>query len=204
VTVADVTIRRLAPAERDAAARVLGEAFADNPSTLVNARGDRERASRTIRAAANIVKLGNPFAYALVADDNGRIVGVLNATRSPHCQPTPLEKLRAAPRLALALRSTLPRVMTMASARARFDPSEEHWHVGPLGVDPESQGRGVGAALLRAFLEYADRSATPAFLETDVDRNVVFYERFGFRLVGRDDILGIDTRFMRRGVAGAS
>lgn len=38
-----------------------------------------------------------------------------------------------------------------------------------------------------------------AYLETDVDRNVSLYEKFGFQVIGQADILGInDRRFMRR------
>jgi hypothetical protein len=29
-----------------------------------------------------------------------------------------------------------------------------------------------------------------------VDRNVALYEKFRFQIVGREEILGVDTRFM--------
>jgi GNAT superfamily N-acetyltransferase len=86
----------------------------------------------------------------------------------------------------------------MTSQRAAHDPGEAHWHVGPLGVHPSAQGEGVGGLLLRVFLSTADETDTPVFLETDVDRNVVFYERFGFDVIGSEVIVGVNTRFMWR------
>ena len=43
-----------------------------------------------------------------------------------------------------------------------------------------------------------DEQATPAFLETDVDRNVKLYEQFGFQVIAKAEIIGINTRFMWR------
>ena len=86
----------------------------------------------------------------------------------------------------------------MMSKREARDPHEAHWHIGPIGVRPEWQGHGVGKALLEAFLVTVDEQRAPAFLETDVDRNVALYEAFGFTVTGREDIVGVDTRFMWR------
>jgi ribosomal protein S18 acetylase RimI-like enzyme len=94
--------------------------------------------------------------------------------------------------------TTLPWAAVMAGQRAKHDPHEPHWHIGPLGVDPRHQGRGVGKTLLRSFLQLADQQGLPSFLETDVDRNVELYEGFGFRIASAREILGVNTRFMWR------
>jgi len=69
---------------------------------------------------------------------------------------------------------------------------------------PQLQGRGVGKALLSTFLTTIDEGGAPAFLETDVDRNVELYESFGFVVTGREDIVGVNTRFMWRDTTGCS
>ena len=84
------------------------------------------------------------------------------------------------------------------AARSRHDPDEPHWHLGPIGADAGRQGHGIGSRLLTAFLGELDTEHGAAFLETDVDRNVELYERFGFRVTSRQRILGVDTRFMSR------
>ena len=48
---------------------------------------------------------------------------------------------------------------------AKHDPEEPHWHLGPVAVD--------------------------AHLETDRPENVSFYERFGFEIVGEQEVLGV-------------
>jgi ribosomal protein S18 acetylase RimI-like enzyme len=52
-----------------------------------------------------------------------------------------------------------------------------------IGVDPDQQGRGVGSALMRFGLERAGALGVDAFLETAVEANVPYYERFGFHVV---------------------
>jgi predicted N-acetyltransferase YhbS len=86
----------------------------------------------------------------------------------------------------------------MNGRREAHDPREPHWHIGPLGVHPGAQGQGVGASLLQAFLSEVDQAGEPAFLETDVERNVIFYQRFGFEVVASEVIVGVNTRFMWR------
>ncbi|WP_210491714.1 GNAT family N-acetyltransferase [Patulibacter sp. SYSU D01012] len=59
-------------------------------------------------------------------------------------------------------------------------PDAPHWTLATLGVHPESAGRGLGTALLRAGLEALDAAGEPAWLETSDPRNVRLYERVGF------------------------
>ena len=72
-----------------------------------------------------------------------------------------------------------------------------------LGVEPEHQGRGLGSELLRSFTAKADSEQQPCYLETDRERNVGFYQRHGFELLGESILAGMDTRmwFMQRAAA---
>jgi ribosomal protein S18 acetylase RimI-like enzyme len=194
----DVEIRRMAAADMGAVCEVMGLAFADNPSTLANVRGDRGTAHRVMQEAVRVAKFGRAWSYALVAVRGGAVVGALNAAEWPHCQLGIAEKIKTAPAMVRIMKTALPRAFTMMSKREAHDPHEAHWHIGPIGVRPELQGKGVGKALLKTFLTTVDEQERPAFLETDVDRNVTLYEGFGFTVTGREDIVGIDTRFMWR------
>ena len=57
------------------------------------------------------------------------------------------------------------------------------WYLDALGVDPSRQGEGIGGALVRHGLEMARADGAAAFLETAAERNVGYYELFGFRVV---------------------
>jgi ribosomal protein S18 acetylase RimI-like enzyme len=81
---------------------------------------------------------------------------------------------------------------------ASHDLDEEHWHVGPVGVEPGFQGRGIGGALLRALCASFDQEGRVGWLETDKERNVRFYNAFAFEVVETATILGVPTWFMRR------
>jgi ribosomal protein S18 acetylase RimI-like enzyme len=182
----------------EAVCEVVGLAFATNPSTLANVRGDPARATRVMRDAVRVAKFGRRWSYALVAVQHGEIVGALNAAEWPHCQLGLAEKIKTAPAMLGVWRGALPRAFKMMARREAHDPHRPHWHVGPVGVRPGLQGQGIGKALLHQFLLIVDRQAAAAFLETDVDRNVMLYQRFGFAVTTRETILGVDTRFMWR------
>lgn len=52
------------------------------------------------------------------------------------------------------------------------------------GVEPQSQGRGIGSALLAHVLECCDREGAPAYLDATSPDNERLYERHGFRASG--------------------
>ena len=76
---------------------------------------------------------------------------------------------------------------------------DDVWYLDAIGVEPSKQGSGVGAALVRHGLDAATEAGAAAFLETGVERNVAYYERFGFRVVeqGRPTDDGPRIWFMR-------
>jgi ribosomal protein S18 acetylase RimI-like enzyme len=182
----------------DAACEVIGRAFADNPNSLAVVNGDRSRAQRMMQTVVRAAKLGRKYSHVLVAEDGGRVVGVLNAAEWPNCQLSVLEKLKTAPIMIRLVGWALPRSLKVMSVWAKHDPRKRHWHLGPIGVDPALQGRGVGKALLKSFLEAVDAQRSPAYLETDVDTNVALYEKFGFKVIAREEINGVNNRFMWR------
>jgi len=81
---------------------------------------------------------------------------------------------------------------------AKHDPVEQHWHLGPIGVMPTHQGSGIGSLLMERFCKEVDACMAKAYLETDLDKNVRFYEKFGFKIVSESEILGVKNRYMLR------
>ena len=59
-----------------------------------------------------------------------------------------------------------------------------HWYLFSIGVRPGQQGQGLGAALLRHGLKRAQATSVPCYLETANARNLPFYQKHGFRVVG--------------------
>ena len=79
-------------------------------------------------------------------------------------------------------------VMNHMEALHKRDMAEDHWYLMILGVDTVRQGQGVGSSLVAPMLARADADGLPCYLETMKERNVVFYERQGFRVKVEDDI----------------
>jgi len=53
-------------------------------------------------------------------------------------------------------------------------------HLLIMGVSQEFQGKGFGGKLLRALIEKAETEKKPIYLETQKEKNVNFYEKYGF------------------------
>jgi ribosomal protein S18 acetylase RimI-like enzyme len=66
----------------------------------------------------------------------------------------------------------------------QLHPHDAHWYLPMVGVEPASQGRGYGAALLRHALQTCDRDSLPAYLEATSPRSAALYQRHGFEIVG--------------------
>ena len=81
---------------------------------------------------------------------------------------------------------------------AAHDPREQHWHLGPIGVLPSHRGMGVGTELMRRFCKEVDNCSAKAYLETDLDENVRFYQKFGFKVISKSTIFEVENRYMLR------
>jgi ribosomal protein S18 acetylase RimI-like enzyme len=65
---------------------------------------------------------------------------------------------------------------------------EPHWYLWALGVEPACQRLGTGGKLMTPVLERASQSRVCCYLETHNSRNLPFYKKYGFEVVG-DDVI---------------
>lgn len=65
-----------------------------------------------------------------------------------------------------------------------FHPNEPHWYLPLLGVDPLYHGKGLGSALMEHALILCDQDNKYAYLESSNPKNVTFYKRLGFEILG--------------------
>jgi ribosomal protein S18 acetylase RimI-like enzyme len=63
-------------------------------------------------------------------------------------------------------------------------PDQPHWYLPLIGVEPNAQGQGLGAELMRHALARCDRDGALAYLESSNPRNISLYLRFGFEVMG--------------------
>lgn len=173
----------------------------DNPDT-VRAFGidDTERRCRALtRFFAPVLHGLHHRGLILGAFREDNLVGVCGMARPGLCQPTPLEKLKLVPSVVFGNPIATPlRVLRWTAEWARRDPTEPHWHLGPVAVDSHLRGQGVGGAMLADFCARMDDCRAFSYLETDKAENVWFYEKFGFTVVAEAKVLGAPNWFMSR------
>jgi len=60
----------------------------------------------------------------------------------------------------------------------------EHSYLPIIGAEPNAQGKGLGADLMRHAVARCDREGALAYLESSNPRNISLYRRFGFEVMG--------------------
>ena len=65
-----------------------------------------------------------------------------------------------------------------------YHPHEPHWYLPLIAADQQWIGKGLGALLMKHVLRRCDEENMPAYLESSNPRNIYFYERFGFKVIG--------------------
>jgi len=75
-------------------------------------------------------------------------------------------------------------VFAVFEQMGNYHPSEPHWYLPLIGVEPTQQRQGYGSALMKHGLMSCDRDNKLAYLESSNPNNIPFYERHGFELLG--------------------
>jgi GNAT superfamily N-acetyltransferase len=182
--------------ELQTAALVAARGMRDNPLHVAAIGDDPERRVRVMhRVFSRVLTL--PGRPTLGAWDGDRLVGVADSAEPGRCQPSPRDRLRLAPAMVMA-GSAAPRMARWLSTWGKHDPDRAHSHFGPLAVDLDLQGKGIGSLLLTAYCRRLDEAGMLAYLETDKTENVPLYERFGFVVTAEADVIGVKNWFMTR------
>jgi GNAT superfamily N-acetyltransferase len=174
---------------------VLADAFVTNPlhvSAFGTGRLDQNRLF--FRIGLRHMFIGSGF-VALV---DGSVAGYAHFNPSPYCLPAPEEIPIAMATVLKPLGEAIPQVIRWFTRWCHLDPDEPHVHLGPIGVAPGMQGRGVGTALMRCYIDHLEREKAAGYLETDRAENVEFYKKFGFIVRHRETLIGTPTWYMWR------
>lgn len=177
-----VRIARAGAADLDVAAHILAAAFESYAWTRWSIPAD-DYAVRLERLQR--LYLGHALEYGIVlvgglgADDVHGVIAVLSPSA-----PAPSDELQAQ---VAELHGA--RLAVIAAAETPPFP-DGVWNLATLGVHPQAQGHGLGAALIGAALAEVEASQPHAdtALETSDDRNVALYERAGFTLTATTQI----------------
>jgi ribosomal protein S18 acetylase RimI-like enzyme len=186
----------------DEASDLLCRAFINTPFTGAIMGGNSEKHQKMLKMGFRSMLDKKP-GEKVVAKDGDKIVGVMRMVKWPDCQnsiPKGLEKLP----MVLFARKTASKFFEARKVWGKHDPKEPHWHVDPIGVLPEYQGKGVGSMLMKHYCRRVDSENMPAYHETDQTQNVRFYEKFGYKVIRKEPNLGIPNWYLWREPNGSS
>lgn len=192
-----VELAAMVKGEELQAAIVLSNAMVSNPMHIAALWGQGERQRKQVEDMFSEMfqqRRGEVF----VAKHDHAIVGVVR-WRDCHERADSHEDGTTAREIGEAsLHDTASRIAYWYGIWRQNDPLEPHKHLGPIGVIPDYQGRGIGSELMQIFCRQIDANQTAAYLETDRPGNVGFYEKFGFYVIGETDIFDVKNYFMWR------
>jgi ribosomal protein S18 acetylase RimI-like enzyme len=174
-------------------AAVLGRAFVDDPvmAYLLPGERDRRRAAALFAATSKWYYMQHE-ATEIIWED-GQVRGAAVWAPPGQWSPPMGRQLLALPSVLAALRMRVTAASVLFAASAKVHPVAPHWYLTAIGVDPEAQGKGFGAALLRFRLKRCDETGAPAYLEASKFANVAYYERFGFQVLDEIPVDGGPT-----------
>ena len=172
------TVRVMTATDEDAALETVVLAFAADPM----ARWTWPEAHQFLSAMPRMVRAFGSRAYA-----NGTAFGAngyagVSLWLPPGVQSD--EEALGAVLASTAAPSLAPETEAVFSQMAKYHPTDPHWYLPLIGVDPAHQGEGLGDALMTFALERCDRDRLPAYLESSNPRNIPFYRRHGFEALG--------------------
>ncbi|RWM96327.1 MAG: N-acetyltransferase [Mesorhizobium sp.] len=173
------------------AAGCLADAFAGDPHMTFFFEGDPALRLELVTEFFSILMvarlaLGMPV---LVLKSEGRILGSAMGydTQRPEWLPDHRERWASLQQRQELMVSRFAKSQTISE---KYEPSVPHFYLGVLGVHPSIQGKGAGLALIEAYCDLSERDPVSAgtFLETAERKNLGFYQRCGFRLLGQGEL----------------
>ena len=184
--------------ERRALVGVLARAFRDNPMNVRIHGPDPERRVRANAAGLRSLVLDFPDRVeSRVLTYESSILGGFVLAR-PGQYPLPRPSLRRQIEcLFLQGRSAMTAWSEVTAGLPDHRPTEPHWYLAVLGVEPAWQGRGVGAALLGEIDRLIGERPAPLCLECDRPESVAFYRAHGFEVEAEGSVHGVTCWCLR-------
>ncbi|WP_432093611.1 GNAT family N-acetyltransferase [Streptomyces sp. bgisy100] len=207
-TAAQPTIRRARPEERDAIARLLGEAFMDDPvsgwvfpdethrrtahprffGVMLDAalREGWVDVSEDVSAAALWLPVPAEEAHGTGSTADDPDAGAHDGSDRDGDGDDGGEPTDETAELLAAADPGNERVVTVARLTGEAHPTgTAHYYLPAVVAAPCRQSAGLGGALLASALDRCDRERMPAYLEASNTRSKALYERLGFVFCGR-------------------
>lgn len=173
-------LRRATPAEAQRLGVVLANAFLEDPIfgwLIPSEHRRRSSLARFFEIQLKVLGIAQGSVWT-----NDELTGAAICTPPGRWRFHEADALRHGVGLARTFGLLLPRAGAFLQLVESRHVREPHHYIAYLGVEPDVQGQGLGASLLRPTLETCDREQLPAYIEATTERSAKLYERLGFVL----------------------
>jgi GNAT superfamily N-acetyltransferase len=187
------SVEPLTAAHHEAAARVLADAFIDDPGWVSVGPRRREPRWRYIyRTCLGAIRVGERWCGpSWCVTEHGEPVAVLTGCAPGIWPPPELRTLAMlSPGPVLAGPAALVRSLRAQRIFEKRHPEYDHFLVWMFGVSPARQRSGLGRRLMSEALARADADRVPAYLWTSNPDNLPYYRSYGYEEIGESGIPG--------------
>ena len=169
------------------AIETLSQSFSNDPLSVYMFPDEKERQEFLPNYFQTRIKYGIIFGEVYATSEN--FEGVAVWIKPEHADMTMWKMFRAGGmKLFRAVgkeaREKMFGILRYTSKLHHETTTEQHWHLTPIGVDPECQGKGYASKLMKAMMKKFDKEKASCFLETQSKTNVEIYKRYGFKVYG--------------------
>ena len=181
--------------DKDLIMRILTNAFQDNKSVNYIVKQDRHRIKRISRLMAYSFEYCRLFGEVYLSENRQACALLMY----PHRKSTTLRSMILDMQLAVSCVgvTNIGKVLKREAVVKQLHTGIEMCYLWFIGVSPDAQHQGLGSTLLKEIIEQCDTAGMPVYLETSVQQNVPWYEKFGFGIYKELD-LGYQVICMRK------
>ena len=174
---------------------ILSKAFDGNASVnfVVGLNGNRRKRIRGLMEYC--YEYSELAGDILISTDRKGCALVLSSEKTSSSWKTILLDIRLAIKVIGVHRLHL--VLAREQRIKKLHPDKTYYHLWFIGVNPMDQSKGVGSKLLKEIIDASDRNGKPIYLETSVESNLPWYQKFGFDIYHKID-LGYTLYLLRR------
>ena len=167
------------PEDKQVIVDILAKSFDENKSVNYVVKQDKKRTRRVRRLMNYSFELCRHSGEIYLSDDKKGVALLL----LPHKKKISLWNIWNDLHLALgAIGVTrVAKVLKREAKISKYHP-KEFIYVWYIGVEPGEQGKGIGSDLMKGIIDIGNQRQLPLYLETSTEKNLLFYERFNFKI----------------------
>ncbi|MGV3685054.1 MAG: GNAT family N-acetyltransferase [Daejeonella sp.] len=177
---------------------ILSKSFDKNQSVNYIAQQDELREKRIAALMDYSFEICYNYGDVYLSDDNKACALVLYPDRKKTTFKSILEDIKLLFKC-IGL-GNIGKAMKRESAIKKIQPNAPMYYLWFIGVDPDSQGTGIGTQLMNEVIEDSRVQSRPIYLETSTQRNLPWYKKFGFDVYNDLD-LSYKLYFLKRDFA---